>query len=223
MSWAALGSLRGGDVAEDVLVVDCSTTPGRVILGGAGPLEVRELGPRPVAVLGQSVQALIATRSPRVVGYVAAPGSVLVQRAAAAFVRAYVATVRVPLVAFTAMEATAWWLRRLGVAHAIIVEPLGRRRVVVTEANPGEDPPLGAASLVEREALGDVAGIPTAGSLGSLGRPEDAFVVEWVAERARDGCVTEPASLAPVYLAEAGVRRSFLERGADGRLRRVGG
>jgi hypothetical protein len=210
-------------MAEDVLLVDCSISPARVIVGGARPLEVRELGPRPVAALGQAARELVASRPPQVVGYVAAPGSVLVQRAAAAFVRAYAATVRVSIVRFTAMEATAWWLGAQGISHAVILEPLGRRRVVIAEACPSDEPPVRAVSVVEREALDDPDGTLTAGSLGSLGRPDDAFLVGLVLRRAALGFVTAPSDLAPVYLAEAGVRRSFLERGTDGRLRRVGG
>jgi hypothetical protein len=208
---------------EGVLVIDCSTSPGRVIAGGGDSLEVRELGPRPVAVLGRTVAELTATGPPRAIGYVAAPGSVLVQRAAAAFVRAYTATTGVALVPFTSMEATAWWLRTRGVASAVILEPLGRRRVVVAEASPLEEPPVQAVSVIEREALGDLEGVVTAGSLGRFGRPSESFLVELVARRSELGLVVEPSALAPVYLTEAGVHRSFLERGSDGMLRRVGG
>ncbi len=217
------------------ILVDCATRPGRVLARKHGVDSGRVIGDRPLGELAAAVADLAGDEPIELLALVTGPGPLLPLRSAAAFVRLLAWSRGIGVVSFRSIDPLADQLAgelatdQLG----LILEPIGRKKILRVEVRQGQTHPIERASVVALTDLEvgheDLVG----GQLREEGRirgaavferelHSDAELLDFAAALWRRGAFTSPNELRVWYVKESGVRRGFDVRLADGSIGRVG-
>lgn len=217
------------------ILVDCATRPGRVLARRQGSDASLIIGDRPLGELATAVAELAGDRQIDLLALVTGPGPLLPLRSAAAFVRLLAWSRGMNVVSFRSIDpladqlAEALSIDQLG----LILEPIGRKKILRVEVRPGRGDPVDRVSVVAAADLEVDRENIVAGQLGEEGRMRGATILEreplteaelldFAIDRWRKGSVTAPSDVRVWYVKESGVRRGFDVRMADGSIARVG-
>ncbi len=215
-----------------MLAIDSRARVGFAAAGFLGRVEV--LYPRdparPLADLGERAAELLRLcGEPDGVGVVTGPGGVVAVRGGVAFARAFAMARSLPAVGVTVFAAVEASVDR-GESPLIVAEPMGRGHLAVAEYGFGEagEPQPRLIARGELLAAGVlVAGLATAeesfgGTATGVYAPTPEALAGLVVSQLAAGAAVGPESLFPLYLRDAGARRSYEVRGPDGVIARVG-
>ncbi|WP_298208892.1 hypothetical protein [Ferrimicrobium sp.] len=217
------------------VLVDCATRPGRIIARREGVDLQRTVGDRPLGTLASTVEELLDGSGIELLALVTGPGPLLPLRSAAAFVRLLAWSRGLPVVSFRSLDPLADDLAAaLDVTQrGLILEPLGRNKVLQVEVRSGQAQPIDRVSVVAPTDLSIRRDDLVAGQLREEGRVRGAGVFErgvssesslldYAVALWRCGAVSDIGELRAWYVKDSGVRRGFDVRLADGSIGRVG-
>ncbi|KJE77747.1 hypothetical protein [Ferrimicrobium acidiphilum] len=217
------------------ILVDCATRPGRVLARRHGVDASRVVGDRPLGELAAAVADLAGDEPIDLLALVTGPGPLLPLRSAAAFVRLLAWSQGIRVVSFRSIDPIADQLvGQLAIGQrGLILEPIGRKKILRVEVRRGQAHPIERASVVAGTDLELGHEDLVTGQLREEGRirgasildkelHSDAELLDFAVALWRRGAFTVPSELRVWYVKESGVRRGFDVRLADGSIGRVG-